>query len=349
VLAARYGRIYLSFEEPISLRTFLASRRPEPADPDGEKRKMVAALAHRIVFGIDRASTVTPSALLAAVLLGHRQRGLGAKAISDRIHFLRDLAESEGARISDVLRNAPSDPTIIGPFNEAIGVFEEDGLVTHQNVGGDTIYRVVDERRQQLVFYKNNFMHLVAPRSLVAAALRSFKDQPASLTELGERTKYLSRLFKLEFIFRVGQTFEALFEDNLGWLVDRGLVIRGEGTARIAPEAHAQEQVALLADQVRDFTESYWLAAKTLHVLKAGARDRKEVLAEMMERGRAGFLEGQLQCAEAVSRPNLENALELYVELGVLSVAQKTRLALTPAGEQAVASRSLENEVARFL
>jgi len=100
---------------------------------------------------------------------------------------------------------------------------------------------------------------------------------------------------------------------------------------------------------VRDFTESYWLAAKTLHLLKAGPRDRKELIAEMLERGRAGFLEGQLQCAEAVSRPNLENALDLFVELGLLAVSDKTRLGLTPAGEQAVSTRSLETEISRFL
>ena len=309
----------------------------------------MAALAHRIVFGIDRASTVTPSALLASVLLGHRQRGLGAQTISDRIHFLRDLAASEGARISEVLVNAPSDPTVIGPINEAVGVFETDGLVTHQQAGGDTIYQVVDDRRRELVFYKNNLMHLVAPRSLVASALRSFQGQAAPLAELRERAKYLSRLFKLEFIFRVGLTFEAIFEDNLSWLLQRGLVMRNEGFARVAPEQHAQERVTLLADLVRDFTESYWLAAKTLHVLKSGAREKKEVIAEMLERGRAGFLEGQIQCAEAVSRPNLENAIDLFTELGLLSVAQKTRMALTPTGEQAVASRSLENEIARFL
>jgi glycerol-3-phosphate O-acyltransferase len=353
VLATRYGRIYISFEKPISLKEFLASRGGAEAveSDEGERRKAVAALAHRIVFGISQASTVTPSALLAAVLLSHRKRGISAKSISERVHFLRELAKEHQARLSEVLVGvSPSDPTVIGPINEAVRVFEEDGIVTHQKASDETIYRVVDERRLELVFYKNNFMHIVASRSLVACALLSFKGvDMVPVGELRERAKYLSRLFKLEFIYRVGQSFDSIFEEKLAWMVEKGLVVREGDFCRMAPDAYAREMLVMLSELVRDFTESYWLAAKTLHLLKSGPREKKEMLAEMLERGRAGFLEGQLQCAEAVSRPNLENAIELFIELGVLAQADKTKLMLTPQGEQAVSSRTLENEIGRFL
>lgn len=348
VLAANYGRIYLGFEEPISLKDFLAQRRAQWGE-ELDKRKTIAALAHRIVYGISRASTVTPSALLATVLLAHRQRGISAQAVSTRIHFLRDLVKDSGARLSDVLgEGTPSDPTVLGPINESLSLFEEDGLVTHQQASGETIYRTIDERRLELVFYKNNLMHLIAPRAIVALALRSFKGAPAPLAELRERAKFLSRVFKLEFIFRVGQGFEALFDENLAYLTERGLVLCPDDGVVPAPEEHAREMLNLLAEAVRDFAESYLLGAKTLHLLKGGPRDRKTLLKEMLERGRAGFLEGQLQCAEAVSRPNLENALELYAELGFVAAA-KGGLELTPTGAQAVESRSFERDLERFL
>jgi glycerol-3-phosphate O-acyltransferase len=348
VLAARYGRIYLGFEEPISLKSFLAQRK-EQWGQEFDKRKTVAALAHRIVYGISRASTVTPSALLATVLLAHRQRGLSARAASDRLHFLRDLVLQSESRLTELLHaDAPSDPTVLGPMNDSMRLLEEDGLVSHQEASGETIYRVVDERRLELVFYKNNLMHLVAPRAIVALALRAFKGGPAPLPELRDRARFLSRLFKLEFIFRVGQTFESIFEENLGWLVQRGLLLRTDESIAVPPEPFAAEMLALLAESVRDFAESYLLAAKTLHLLKAGKRDRKLLMREMLERGRAGFLEGQLQCAEAVSRPNLENAIELFTELGLVT-GDKNSLGLTPEGVLNVEKRELELEIARFL
>ncbi|MBS2030362.1 MAG: 1-acyl-sn-glycerol-3-phosphate acyltransferase [Deltaproteobacteria bacterium] len=348
VLAANYGRIYLGFEEPISLKTFLDQRKSQWGD-DWDKRKTVAALAHRIVWGISRASTVTPSALLATVLLSHRQRGVSAHAVSERVHFLRELVKESGARLSDVLdADAPSDPTVLGPVNESMQLFEDDGMVSHQQASGETIYRVVDERRLELVFYKNNLMHLVAPRGIVAMALRSFKNEPAPMAELRERARFLSRLFKLEFVFRVGQSFEAIFDENLAWLLERGLVLKKDEAVSAAPEAHAAEILGLLSEALRDFAESYLLAAKTLHLLKGGPRDKKGLVREMLERGRAGFLEGQLQCAEAVSRPNLENALELFSELQLVT-AEKGGLALTAEGQKAIAERSLERDIERFL
>lgn len=348
VLAARYGRIYLGFEEPISLKTFLAQRKDQWGE-EFDKRKTVAALAHRIVYGISRASTVTPSALLATVLLAHRQRGLSARAASDRIHFLRDLVVQSDARLTELLHaDAPSDPTVLGPMNDSMRLLEGDGLVSHQEASGETIYRVIDERRLELVFYKNNLMHLVAPRAIVALALRAFKGAPAPISELRERARFLSRLFKLEFIFRVGQNFESLFEENVEWLAQKGLVLRKGDSIEVAPEPFASEMLTLLAETVRDFAESYLLAAKTLHLLKPGPRDRKILMREMLERGRAGFLEGQLQCAEAVSRPNLENAIELFTELGLVK-GDKNTVGLTPEGVLAVEKRDMELEIARFL
>jgi glycerol-3-phosphate O-acyltransferase len=346
VLQSSYGRIYISFEKPISLKEFLAARGD---GPEADKRKTVAALAHQIIYDISKASVVTPSALLASVLMTNRQRGLSAKTAGERIAFLLELAREGGHRISDVLQGAPSDPSVPGPLHETLKLFEDSRVVSHQDAGGEAIYKVSDDHRREFAFYKNNFMHVVASRSVVACALQSFKGQPASRAELRERAKYLSRLFKLEFIYKVSQSFDANFEEKLGWLTEKGLVLQEGEQVRPATEPVALDRLQLLSELMRDFVESYLLAARVTATLSGGARDRKDLLNEMFSTGQRSFLEGKIHCAEAVSRPNLENALELFTELGHLQAVDKSKLAFTPQGTAAFAGGALEAEITRFL
>ncbi|MFN7134519.1 MAG: 1-acyl-sn-glycerol-3-phosphate acyltransferase, partial [Myxococcales bacterium] len=235
VLTARYGRIYLSFEEPISLKDFLVARAGSLAAYDEEKRRAaVRALAQRVTFGISRASTVTPAALLAAALLAHRRRGVTSREVGSRIQFLRQLAAREGARLSKVMEQAPSDPTTIGPINEVLRMFMEDGWVRCQVVGGDAIYSVPDDRRLSLAFYKNNLVHLAVSRSLVAAAVLSLGGKGPT-AEVADRALFLSRLLKLEFMFRVGAPFETIFRETLDALVQEGLLLEEGELVLAAP------------------------------------------------------------------------------------------------------------------
>ncbi|MFL5298819.1 MAG: 1-acyl-sn-glycerol-3-phosphate acyltransferase, partial [Anaeromyxobacteraceae bacterium] len=124
VLGRRYGRLYIQFEQPISLRD-LAARRlgpaassltladvmdapgaaagaadedaPRDADP---RRQLVQALANHAAWGIQRAITITPVGLVAAALLSHVRRGITASELGRRLDLLRAIATESGARFA---------------------------------------------------------------------------------------------------------------------------------------------------------------------------------------------------------------------------------------------------------
>lgn len=329
-LTRKLGRIYLSFGEPISLREFLLSRAGDLAlMTEDQKRSAIRSLAQRIAFGISRAQTITPAALLSAALLAHRKRGITAKEAGARIHLLRELARAEGARLSPALENAPSDPSSLGPINEVARLFVDDGSIEVQVVGGETIYRVPDERRASLCFYKNNLVHLCVTRSLVAFALLA-EGGEVDLSALGERVHFLVRLLKLEFSFPATFSFESALEQTLQELSAEGLILREGPRAspggepervRVAPAPHARGDLAFFRDLNRDLLESYRIAAAALPLAREPI-DRRQLLKLVLERGRADFLAGSTTCAEALSRPNLENAIALYEDEGVLAASE---------------------------
>jgi glycerol-3-phosphate O-acyltransferase len=345
VLARRYERVYVQFEEPISLREIAEARlggsagqlavddawsgesAREPArdaagaagSPAEAKRRLVQTLANRIAYGISRAVTITPVGLVAAALLSHTRRGIGAPQVARRIELLRYIAAEGGARLARGLAGAPSDPLAPGPVADAIRRLEAGGVVRVAVAAGDTIYQVPDDKRPVLDYHRNAVIHRYAAPALVAAAARgTWPDAPVA--DVRERTLWLSRLLKLEFMYRVGATFDEIFDQNLAFLVRiRALARDGD---RLRPGADAWS-VVFLAELLRPYLEAYRLAAATvLDALPAPAGasiDRKALLVAAMEHGLAAFLAGGVAVRESVSKAPLENALEWLISQGLLA------------------------------
>jgi glycerol-3-phosphate O-acyltransferase len=345
ILGTRHGRIYLQVDEPVSLRDFFAERGVDPAEhTDSQLRDLLQALAHRIVFGIVRSATVTPAALLGAVLLAHRRRGLPAAEVAARVRFLQKLCERVGARLSTVLYEASSDPTVDGPIRRAAELLSREGLIRQIGVGDETYMAAVDEERLQLSFYKNNLLNPLVPASLLCLALLSFREDAPGVEELRERTLFVSRLFKYEFVYRVGESFAQIFDETLALLRSLGLV---EGETALHPVSlMARETLEVLRDLTREFTESYFLAVDVVGALGPdGEVEQKQLLKQAITHGRQAYLAGGLSVPESISRPNLENAFQWLREQGYLVPGEGRKVKAAPDGRAEV----LRRDLARFL
>jgi glycerol-3-phosphate O-acyltransferase len=339
VLRARYGRIYIQFGTPISLRDLAGQRLgPEVAPAPGvaieatpEARKtLVQHLANRVAYGINGASTVTPVGLCAAALLSHVRRGISADELGRRLELLRYIAAQGGARLARGLAGAPSHPGQPGTIADTLGQLARDGLIRIEGAAGETIYQVVEDRRPLLDYYRNNVIHRYVSLALVATGLRGTAasgDEAVPLEAVRDRARWLSRLFKLEFMYR-HETFEAIFQEQIQFL-ERGHMVKVDGD-QVAVGAEG-EQLAFLADLIRAYIESYRVAADT--ALRAPSPlDRRGLVKLAMERGRAAFLAGRLALREALSKATLENALVWLQQQGYLEPGAGGRLLLTAEG-----------------
>jgi glycerol-3-phosphate O-acyltransferase len=326
VLRRRYGRLTVQVEEPISLRSFaaerLGSRPPGPEGATGDaslasedqRRALVLALASRIAWGINRASTVTASGLLATALLAHVRRGLGADELTARVALLASLAERDGARFARGLAEAPPDPRRPGPLADAMTRFEEEGLVRVERAAGEVIYQVVEERRPLLDYHKNAVLHRYVPLALVASAIGAGGGD-APRDEVLERTQWLSRLFKLEFMYPVGVRIEETFGAAVAGLERVGaLTVHGE-RLRAGPE---RATLGFIADLLRPYLEAYLVVAQALLTPPRGERpaDRRALVKAALECGRAAHAAGRIALRESLSKATLENAAEWMEQLG---------------------------------
>ncbi|MGO8968398.1 MAG: 1-acyl-sn-glycerol-3-phosphate acyltransferase [Myxococcaceae bacterium] len=350
VLARRYGRIHVTFAPPVRLRELMHSRGLE--DPNSvteeQKRALVRALAYSVMYDIARVSTVTPQALAATALLSFRGRGIPATELGSRVDTLRRVAESEQVPLSAALVGHGSDPSSPGPIRDALAGFAREGAVRVTEARGQLVYQTDEDQRLQLVFYKNNLMNLLAPRALVAAAVRAGPAGDA-VQSVESRALFLSRLFKVEFLYRVGAPFEEIFRETVDRLVDEGLLERAHQTLSVTARPDAQQTMDFYAELLRDFLESYLLAALSLEdVAAAGSMDRKTFIRTALEIGKAEYLAGRIQAKEALTRTNVENALAYFLERKILQGTEK-RFSVGHDYATDAARRAVVEELRRYL
>lgn len=377
VLREKYGRTNVQFGQVLTLAEMRRLVAPSEAGPlpPAKRRALVNRLAHRVMGEINRVTSVTPGSLVATVLLCHGRRGLSHADLVDHCRRLTRLVRRLGARTApsltrgEAVEGGPSGSADMreGAIREAAQLYARSGLcVPHVPgdtltraarkrariyTGDDVIYTVPDEARLMLDMSKNIIVHLFVDRALVSVALLAPPGPPAARAVVRERVRSLSRLFKLEFMFRADAPFDDIFDDTVGDMIAQGELSADGDALAFGPGREGLDGrgwVTFYAAVVRSFLESYRVAARALRGLTRAPLTEKELSARALRAGEQMFLAGEIERAEAVCQPTLENAFAAFVDQGYLARADgKLALAASFASEDAAAT--IEARVAGYL
>ena len=263
VLWSRYGRLYVSFGEPLSVRDALEDSGVSdlPSDhPDFQE--WVRRMGYRVLDGIQREALVTPSAVASMALLMSVKRGVHREEFIRRVGFILAMTSSKHAPLSKTLEHAMKlhrQPVVEaseqldgeglsrhplalgqnGPVAEARGQaavkavdevlyrYIEGKHVTAHDFGSAIVYTVVPERRIHLDYYKNNIVHLIMPETILAAAYHGASLHGAPDEGMLRTAAYfLSVTFKYEFVYNPDAGFDELFDRALASFFEAGILLR---------------------------------------------------------------------------------------------------------------------------
>jgi glycerol-3-phosphate O-acyltransferase len=333
-LISRYGRVYVDFDEPISLRVFAASRGFDIGGSEEASKSLVTQLGHRIVYGINRVTRVTPTSIAALLLLARTRRGMAESDLYVRAEKWLAFLDTIGARKSGTLERQ----NLRAALREAITRFCGDKLVEiRSSPDGESIYRVDDEGRLALDYYKNNILGFFVPHSIVAMAVLSFGSGPAPHEAVLAVARDISRALKHELSFRVDD-FEANFRAASDRLIAQRWLSHGEEGWTITPAGRTE--IVELAGMIAVFFESYRAAAEIVaRELAEGPVLEKKLASRVLLDARKMMLEGKILRAEGVSQLTIQNALQLFVELGILARGEQGTILL---GDAAVRNAWIE-------
>jgi glycerol-3-phosphate O-acyltransferase len=221
--------------------------------------------------------------------------------------------------------------------------------------GRGAIYTVPGDKRLKLDGSKNIIIHFFVERALVALALllppgadrsRMLRDPLGhSEEEARARVQELSRLFKYEFRFRADASFDTIFEETVTLMVQDGDLSRRDqrlapGVGRAGWTGH--QWLMTYAGLLRNFVESYRVAARGLAALEKGPLDAKDLLKQTLSTGRLMYLSGEVERAEAISKPLIQNAFAAFQDLGYVT-QHAGQMQLPDASAPAGADTSSEN------
>ena len=325
VLGGRYGRVFVTFDEPISLASHLEARgvRRDASIDDVKTRAAVNSLGHAIVYGINRCAVVTAVSLVVTSLFGFRRRGVdedlllrGAEALV--AHLAR---RGEGAARFEPGFDVGDADGVRDALVKALGRLVEDGLLRRAEVDARVLYQVPDSVWLLLDWHKNHLLHHFVPEAILATALKAAGAQPGVPIEraaVAGKARELSRAFKLEFIFRPGSSYDALFADAVRGAQGIGFIHADGGSLVVVdtPEAHFAGHFA--RNLIANFVEAYAVIGDALPVALASPMEERALFEALLERMKAAALAGEVVCAEVASKALVENAVASWAERGLV-------------------------------
>ena len=312
-LRKRYGRAYIQFSEPISLKEYLGQA------PDQGLRNHSQNLAYRIIQSINDISVVTPFSLACAALLTYPRKGVYRRELLQIIQVLHDYLRTRGAPRADSLENLPlaveetlalcEDRKLITPIEK------EEGLTDELGLGG---YSIDEAKRPLLEYYKNNIIHFFLPASLVSLAILARQGFEFDREQILADFDFLKDFFKNEFIFDTTDP-QTQVDDILEYFGSRGVVVKLDSqTAAYTLSASGLKELAYFANLLYNYFESYWIVFRSIKYLQKKHRSEREFIKRCQSIGQKLFKMGEVERAESLSESTFQNALKLFGEKGIV-------------------------------
>ena len=300
----RLGRAYLDFGEPLPLRKRLDELRADESGTGTEIERIALDVEHRI----NRATPVTPTALVSLALLG-ADRSL---SISEVLATVRPLASYIAARNWAVAGAA--DLTNRSTIRWTLHQLVASGVVSVYDAGTEAVWGIGEDQHLVAAFYRNTAIHILVDRAIAEMALLAATEDSANGSVLPATVRdealRLRELLKFEFLFSARAQFEKDLADEVR------LIGPVEDTTKSVATADVRELLEsadlLLAHLVfRPFLDAYHIVADRLAAQEDESFDEGAFLAECLQVGKQWELQRRIASAESRSMELFKTALRL--------------------------------------
>lgn len=318
-LKKRYGRVYVQFADPISLRHYMDKCRCESEKQTSKERHaMYRDFAYRIINSINQTSLVTPHALVASALLTSSRHGVAMAEFHDVCRSFYDYLVAQKIELSPAFRNYD---LII---EDTLWDLERSKLVGKLKDEDDDleeeVFTMEDAKRLALEYYKNNIIHFLLPAAYVSTSILAQQTFRFSLSQVLEDFSFMKNFYKFEFVYDNEISDADLVQNILNCFESLGWLHRiGEGGDQPYLLAHRGLRVAhSFHGLLRNYFEGYWLVLRASRYLQKKSYPEKDFVKKVMSLGQKALKLELIERPEAISKIIFDNALKYYLEKGVI-------------------------------
>ncbi|MHC1729773.1 MAG: 1-acyl-sn-glycerol-3-phosphate acyltransferase [Syntrophobacteraceae bacterium] len=321
VLRKRYGRVYVQFAEPLSLRRYLERHNYDLGQmTPKERHAMYRDFGYRIINCINQASKVTPHALTASALLASAHHGLSKAEFHEVAKTFYEYLSAREIGLSKTLKNFD------GSLQDSLRDLERSKLIGKLKDEDDDleeeVFTLEDGKRLTLEYYKNNIIHFLLPAAYVSTSILAQQTFRFSISHVLEDVTFMKNFFKFEFVYDNELDDQQLVGDVLDTFEAMGFLHRVSDGDQPYILAHRGLRAAhSFHGLIRNYFEGYWLVLRGLRYLQKNGYTEKEFTKKILGLGQKALKLGLVERPECISKIIFENALKLCIEKNIISKA----------------------------
>ena len=299
-LKKRYGKIYIRFNDPLSLNEFL-SRTDTPV------QDIQHDLAFHLVKSINDVTLITPLSLIATAILSNHRRGFNLPELAETVDLLLEFLKRGEAPMASTLVDPSKavQETISMLINWKVVDFMEDTGGAKEE---DTFYYVDGDKKLELEYYKNSIIHYFIPHSFIAISLLTGTEEMKKPETVISDYDFLKTLFKNEFVFDKNEDLGEKVSSVMKYFLDSGFVTRSERNGEYKITKPGFDKLPIWAELSKTFIESYWIAVKSISQQEKTGGKSGDLLKNMNYLGERFHKLGAIDHIGALSRLNFKNA-----------------------------------------
>lgn len=310
-----YGKIYVRFPEAVSMRQYLGPPDgPIAADRDA-KRLAMQKMAFEVAWRIQRATPITATALVSALLLATHGLALTLRQLHHTLQDSLDYLERKRTPLSTSAMRLRSPEGV----RAAVDALSGGNPVTRIDGGREPVWRIAPEDELAAAFYRNSVIHAFLETAIVELALAYARRADGDrLQAFWDQALRLRDLLKFDFYFADSATFRSNIAEEMNWHDDWQQRVTAGGEQI---DAMLCDKRPLMADaMLRVFFEAYEIVADALRDAPADIGE-KELTRMAMGLGRQHVAQGRVRSSEPVSTLLFATARQVAADQGLLGDA----------------------------
>jgi glycerol-3-phosphate O-acyltransferase len=210
-----YGKIYVRFPEPVSMREHMGPGGESAKDP-ASRRLALQKMAFEVAWRVLRATPVNATGLVASVLLNTR----GALTLDQLHRILQDPLDYLERNRTPMTGSAQHLRSLDG-VRSAVDALSGGHPITRVDGGTQPVWFIEADRRHQAAFYRNTVVHAFLETSVVQLALVHASQQDSHRLEaFWSQALRLRDLLKFDFYFADSAAFREHVVQEMSWAGD---------------------------------------------------------------------------------------------------------------------------------
>ncbi len=330
LIQRKYGSVYMGFNEPFTLSEMREKFLKEKNITDIDL--LTEELGYYIVKKINEAVIVTPFAITTASLLNTTARGFTRESIKKRIEILLSFLRTTDYKVTESLKDNSNIDDIMDMVFDS---YARDGIISRADAHGEAkndtvvqneeLYTIDHDQRGRINFYKNTITHMTLPVNMISLAvlITSANKKTTKNKVISEFEKIRDALSK-EFVYPdLLNDTDAIIESTLSHLASENY-IKIDGKDIVFDES-GDEVLKFFAGMIQDYIESYLIVLTTIADFKVTDVSRKDFTIAVRKHGTRMYHLSEIQCSESLSMINYNNAMDKFIDAGILKQSGESK------------------------